>query len=322
MLTSLQRRLEDYPDLERWYSSQNLRNHIEHPISQFIWSLCHGLKGHNDDLIDQLPEILEALMKSSEDLKGDVQKIEATLAQDGLRLNELLSEACEVAIHRGQGPVYFDLIRKVADRTDLVIFRFVSAWMALNLGDPKGCIEECEKVENPLSHVAVLQGQALLDLGQLPDAIQSFKLAAQLAPADLLAKFQLAKSLYVLRDYTEAWEILGQCRRISSGNGEVALLTGVVCAEAGFTGERAQTAWSLLSPHLQGHSDHVELVLCLLRLCILTEDEKAFLEIIPQVKWTAMGGSSVFMRALSTLLRGLHKLEWHDATADFLARLT
>lgn len=212
----------------------------------------------------------------TKNLKGDVQKIETTLAQEGLRLNELLSEAREVAINRGHGPAYFDLIRKVAEQTDLVIFRFLSAWLALNLGDPKGCIEECEKVDNPLSRVAVLQGQALLDLGQLPDAIRAFKLAAQLAPADLLAKFQLAKSLYVLRNYTEAWGVLQQCRRLSSGNGEVALLTGVVCAEAGFTGDRARTAWGLLSPHLQGHADHVELVLCLPRLCVLLEDEKAF----------------------------------------------
>lgn len=321
MLTSLQRRLEDYPELNKWYAAQDRPGSNDQPIYQFIWSLCHGLKGQEADFIDQLPKIMEALMRSSMDLQSDIQKIEATLAKEGLRLNELLGEAAEVAIHRDQGPRYFELIREFADQTNLLIFRFLSAWTAFNLGNPEACLEECEKVDSPLSHFAVLQGQALLELGKVNEAIESFRIGSQLAPSDLLPKFQLAKALYIQQNFTAAWDVLTECRTFSNQNGEVALLTGVVCSEAGFVGDKAKTAWNLLYPHLHANNEHVEVVLCLMKLAIQIKDPNAIEQMLSVVKWKSMGSSPVFLKALAPLLRSFHQLEWFDLTAEFLAKL-
>lgn len=322
MLTSLQQRLDDYPDLARWYASRNQKPLEDRPVVQFLWSLCRGLDRGTGDLVMELPDLLETLAESSNTLKADLQTVESTLGQEGLRFNEFLGEAAEAAIHQDYGQRYFATFQTLADKTGIAIFRFLAAWVAMNTGKPEICVDECEKVEAPLSHFSILQGQALLELGRLNEAVESFQIATQLAPSDLLAKFQLAKALYVQRKFSDAWAVLIECHQMAGRSGEVALLTGVVCCEAEFGEERAKFAWDLLYPHLQSNTDHVEIVLSLLKLSMQIKDQGLITLIIPQVNWKAVGANPVFVKSLGPLLRSLYKHGWFDVTAEFLAKLS
>ena len=321
MLT-MQQRLDDYPDLARWYATQSQKPLQERPVVQFIWSLCRGLDGRSGNLIEELPELLEVLSSSSENLRVDLQAIEGTLGQEGLRFNEFLAQAAEAAIHQEIGPRYFEMFRKLADVSGVAMFRFLAAWIAMNTGNPEVCVQECEKVDAPLSHFAILQGQALLELGRLIDAVESFRIASELAPSDLLARFQLAKALYVQRQFSEAWSTLIECHQMAGRSGEVALLSAVVCCEADFDEERAKFAWNLLYPHLQSNPAHVEVVLSLLKLATQIKSQELMAQLIPQVNWKAIGANPVFVKNLAPLLRALYKQGWYDVTAEFLAKLS
>ena len=242
------RRLEDHPQLWRWFASHREVRESDDPVTYTLYRLCCALSAEDSQFLPCLEATLSHLL-TVENPASVVDGVERIMAQSGAPLAEFFTEALEFALLQGCGGQFHDLMAALAAKSKLVTFYFLAAWMALNLDQLEDCINHCELVTTPFAPITTLHGQALLDLGEADEAIDVLQIAVKLAPEEPLAWFQLAKAFHLRDRNEEALAALRRLRRILPKNGEVCLMMVIVVAAVNEADPAlCEEAWNAIMP--------------------------------------------------------------------------
>ena len=300
------RRLDDYPKLVKWYAlrRETLPNGGD-PVTAFLHQVCNALKEDDQRFVKRFADALATLVTHPRGaaLCNDVEQ---ALAEKGAVFTELTSEAAELALAHGQGEQYFDLLRTLGDRTSLATFRFLAAWVALNLNCLEDCIEQCELVEQPIAQVQTLHGQALLESGEAEEAIQVLEAAVHNSPDEVLAWFQLAKAYHVLERYAQAIDTVRRLRRIAPQSAEVSLMMAIVVLSSGANEPtlvlETWRAVSLFVKDLDGDATNLGY---LFDLALRSGEEANMVWLIENISWDRARRAEGFTRFVTKALRAL-----------------
>jgi hypothetical protein len=315
-------RLELYPQLASWYSENKYQppspsDHIAH----LMWSTCHALSHEDLKLLPLFGKALKGFCDKTGTADKDFQQVEKMFSQGGLNFMELTTELAELAIRLSHGTAYFELMRQVADKTHLAIFRFIAAWTALNLNDLKLCVEECEKIDEPFACVYTIHGQALLELGYPEQAIEILEVATSLSPKEILTQFQLTKAYHVTDQLEKAWASVKKCQNIEQHNEEVSAMMAIIALTKRDNIEWLEASWNHLSSHM--HYDQYNLtmltIMCDIGFCLKKKERLA--PLIEKTNWTLYKNDQAFMQKLSWLLKQLDELKWNDLASILLTKL-
>jgi len=252
----------------------------------------------------------------------DFLAAEAIVHNCGTQLLDLISELGEAAIHSEMSKAFFATMQAGANTTGLVVLRFLAAWTALNSGRLEDCIAECDKVDDPFAAIFTVQGQALLELGRVHEALEVLQVAVRLSPAELLAWFQMVKARHVLGQLPEAFAALEKCRELAPNSEEVALYMALIAAEDdGQSPTMAKTGFHALRPHLAEHAHNLSVVFSLLKLAGILGDKSQALALIAASDWPQLTVQPEFLRHLPAVLRDWHTRGWMDVSGALLEQV-
>lgn len=311
--------LGDLPALAGWFAAQTARPDAG-SADQLLYGLCEALQSPADTRVRTWTTTFRVFLNASMNPLQDFLKAEARMNTFEAPLLDLVGEIGETAVKLGDTDEFFLSMQQGADVTGLIVFRFLSAWTALNAGKPELCVDECEKVTEPFSSIHTLHGQALLEIGRPADAIDALDIATKLAPSEILAWFQKAKALHVVGRHHEAFSALGECNRLAPQSDEVALYMGMIAVEqteAALWGEAYQT----LRPRLTRLQDG-SVTLTLMRLAAMIGDKGKASSVIKDSTWSGKLPTGDSMQSLATTLRLLGDRGWMDVAASLMTKVT
>jgi tetratricopeptide (TPR) repeat protein len=316
-------KLDDHPGLADWYRTPaKSASDTQRPSHRLVRRLCECLSGASDvHAVRQWLEAFSQFLGTSKDPLREFLAAEGLVQDCDADFLDLLSEFGEAAVRTHQASNFFATMQRAADATGLVALRFLAAWTALNTGHLEQCVDECDKIDEPFSSIFTIQGQALLELGRVSEAIEALAGATKLAPSEILAWFQLAKAYHVADRHTEAFGALEQCRKLAPQSEEVALFMAMVAAEPGCDAALGATAFAALEQHLERMSAEPVVIFALLRLALRRRDKQQFRAVVAGAQWPQASSREGFVKDLSEILRALHEEQWMDVAGDLLARV-
>ncbi len=310
-------KLEDFPALAMWYHKRQQR--IGNPPPEtFILTLCKALAIGGSTACRIWLDGFRAFLDTSDDVLRDFLTAEEIVRECDGDLLDLFTEFGAMAVADGKSADFFQMTQAAADATGLVALRFLAAWTALNSGQLKSCVAECEKVDEPFAAMFTIQGQALLELGHAREALEALEIATRLAPSEILGWFQQAKALHALGKDQLAFAALEACRRLAPQSGEVALFMALLAGAGSTTSSQAETAWGALYPHLNEHGATPTVVFALLNIASRMRNKAWAKLVVSGANWPAARQSPDLLRELSVCLRQLQSLQWMDVAADLL----
>lgn len=318
--------LADYPSLLRWYHEQTRGGRDRAAIPEtLVYDTCTALQGAANggkpDVAGWMRDVRGFLGRTKGALQ-DFLTAEVICQRCDAELLDIVGEFAEIAVRSDMGSDFFRTMENAADATNLVALRFLSAWSALNAGELESCIEQCEKVDEPFAAVYTIQGQAMLDLARADEAAEVLSIAVKLAPAELLAWFQLAKAEHVRGQAQASWKALTECRRLAPQSDEVALFAGLVALEPAVPDDMAATAWSQLRPCLARHAGNATIVATLGRLACKAGEKTKMVGLVADTDWAAFMRSAGAASELAPLLRALQGRGWMDVASSLLGKVT
>ncbi len=309
------RQLSQYPRLRKWYvEHKETASSCEKTSQNFILDLCHSLSEDPPRSFDVFSSALTSLLYESQSVSEDFDEIEQLLSNMDFNLNQYLTEMGRVAISVNRTNGYMSLLKRYAEATSNPIFRFFTAWLALNSSDYETCILECELIDHPLASVYTIHGQALLEMGKAREAIDILKIAVKIDQTEIFAWFQLAKAYLVVSDLENAWLALESCEKIEPANPEVALLFSAVALNIKNCDDKTLKAWNHLVRHLHKFGSHLKLVLNALSLAIKLKDKQKAQTVCQEADWAKLMQENEFQRKLPLILKTFSRLRWHDQT--------
>ncbi|MEZ4741003.1 MAG: hypothetical protein R3B45_00905 [Bdellovibrionota bacterium] len=144
--------LKNYPELKNWFENEIIHNsnkkspsYIKHYTNDFQIKVCQSLNLQDKFSYFAWTDALSSLISNSRELEKDFNKCISFFSYYGLDLSLLTSDMAFLSFQLDDARSYLTLIQKIADKTELISFRFLCAWLALNLDDLELCIDECEK---------------------------------------------------------------------------------------------------------------------------------------------------------------------------------
>lgn len=313
-------KLADYPGLETWSRRASLRSTYT-PAQNFVLSTCQTLKNPDQILSRSWTSLFSNFLRQSDDALTDFLEIREVFISNDEDLLEFISDIGEIAINTGGGDSFQKAISSAADLTGLSALRFISAWVALNIGDLELCIAECDAIDEPEATVLTIMGQAQLELCRPAEAIQTLTTAVQIAPGEILAWFQLAKAYYVLDKIAGAWGALRNCLKLAPLSDEVALFMSIIAIQ---TNDQIKCVESLqrLQPHLSQHRKNATLIMTALKLAILTNDSEKAEAAINAGDWFDIQSQKEFMSEISGILALLEKKGWLKTASTLLLKIS
>jgi tetratricopeptide (TPR) repeat protein len=315
-------KLDDHPGLADWYrTTVKSASDTSSPSARLVRRLCECLGANDSSAVRQWLDAFSQFFTTSANPLAEFLDAEALVQSCDADLLDLLSEFGEAAVRTHQAAVFFSSMQRAADATGLVALRFLAAWTALNTGRLEQCVDECDKIDEPFSSIFTIQGQALLELGRVAEAIQALTAATKLAPSEILAWFQLAKAYHVMDRHSEAFAALEQCRRLAPQSEEVALFMAMVAAEPTCDTELGITAFDALGQHLERMSGEPVVIFALLRLALRQQDKPRFQRVVAAAEWARAAAHEGFVKELAEILRALHDRQWMDMAGALLARV-
>jgi len=314
--------LEDYPSLANWLqtAAKKILNQ-EQPGDRFILGVAQILRSENDQRLTVWFSETSRLLDNSEDVCADLVRSEQLLAELSFDLMAFVSELGELAVTSGRGKDFYKRISFLADQSEFAAFRFLSAWTALNTGDLQGAVDECEKVEIPVACIFTLQGQALLELGEVKDAIACLESATKLSPGEALAFFQLTKAYHATGQHQAAWSALQSCEQLVGRNIEVATFFAMIALESP-TEAWLSSSWSRLIPYLIKEDASLDLIIMLMDLAFTANKSEWFSQIVDRIDWSQLRTNETFFSKVPWVLTKLNGLKWSNENLVFLENMT
>jgi tetratricopeptide (TPR) repeat protein len=217
-----------FPKVIEWFSANQAKPPTIQDLPTYhVWLVAKSLRAPDATRCRLWSQGINQIVSSCTSILESVLEADHLTHSLGASLTDIYSTLAESAIRRGDGEMAFKALQILADQTSLAAFRFLSAWTAFNIDQLSECIAECEKVNEPFAPIHTLLGQALLESGQAGDAIDSLKVAAELAPNDPLPLVQLVKAYLVTGIQIEASRSVDRCRKVVGSNIEVECLAAM-----------------------------------------------------------------------------------------------
>jgi tetratricopeptide (TPR) repeat protein len=312
-------RLDAWPALKQWHERLRLAPPAHAQSGEHLaWSLCRALACDSPASTEALLAALRRFVTDASQPLGAFMEAIHVFEQAGADLMNLLADLATDALQAGRGGELSRLLHTAAEHTGLIGLRFLSAWTALNDGDLSGCVEQCEKIDGAYASVYTLQGQALLELGEVSEATRILEIATQLGPREILAWFQLAKAYQVVDRTADAWRALERCQSLAPQSAEIALFMVMVSLNSDATRTMRRAAFEDLSARLSELPDRSEAVLHLLRLAGRLEDRQAARELARDLQGAGLRRDPRRMTMVAEVLRTYEKLGWMDVSATLL----
>ncbi len=314
-------KLARYPALASWYMTEARKFRDGAPSPQlFVVKICESLCLSAKSAAIAFADCFDEMMSGSNPL-DDYLDAEAVINKCEITLLDLISRFGEDAVRAGDVERFLKAVINAADRTGIVGLRFIAAWLCLNTGDLKRCINECEKVDEPFASIYTILGQALLEQHKPEQAIEALTVAVKLSSTELLAWFQLAKAYYSLSNFREAYRCLHECNKLAPNNIEIALFQAIVANEF-YDRDIHVDAFRSLRPHLKRNSGDAEVVFNTLQLAVKA-GEKAWLEgCLTDIDFHQLKNDNRFPKLVSPFLRTLYDNNWMALSAKFLTDMT
>lgn len=312
--------IDDYPEFSAWSLTTGTGSSLN---SQETYNLAKSIATilRLEDQSLRLELWIAHFSRSIAEIAqgNDVYRLnESLLKKFGLDLTAFISDFASLAIELRYGHEYLRLVEALADTTDLLSYRFLTAWMALNLNEHEKCITECDKVDHPFAAVYTIHGQALLEMGRCSEAIEVLNIAIELDPNEALAQFQLAKASLVSGDTQRAWRAAKVCERISPNNPEVALLLTMIALEGDNIQGGVDEAWDALSAFFCNGCTNEVLIANLLDLAFRRREKNWARSVIENSDWQTIYSQPGIYQKISGILRGLGAHDWLDLAAIVL----
>lgn len=316
--------LQDYPKLEQWYESIKDRPpKNDDPIRHFIYQTCHCMTLPTAEMTKRWLGLLDELRNHSSDFPSTVANIESSFASAAISFFEIVTEFAEHAVSDGLGREFASAMQLCADVCDTATFRFLSAWCFLNTSDYSACINECEKVAHPYAPVYTIHGQALLESGNVAEAIQLLEIAVKISPQEILAHFQLAKAYHILEAFPQAWRNVEICQRLAPQALEVATMAALCCLTlSGSNDVHLRQTHTYIRRCLSIPSVDTESLKYLIEIAFQLEDESLMSETLALFDLSSLLNRSEFIQMLPRILKRLHTYNWCKCSSELLTKLT
>ena len=263
-------------------------------------------------------DCLDDFLNSGDETGSSYQRNERILKDLGIDLAVFISDFATVGIELNRGQEYSPLVEILAERTNLLSYRFLLAWMALNLNDLERCIQECEKVDQPYAAIYTMHGQALLEMGKAAEAIEVLAIAVELDPREYLAQFLLAKASLITSDYATAWSAAKACWKHSANDPEVAMLLSLVANEMTATPAVLDEAWLALSAFLREGCTNEVLIANLLGLSFKRREKDWARLVVERTDWGEVFSNPGIYQNIGKILRNFGEHHWLDLAAVIL----
>jgi tetratricopeptide (TPR) repeat protein len=233
-------------------------------------------------------------------------------------LNQFLGEMSRVAVINSKAGTLYRMMKQAAEQSTNPTFRFLSAWLALNLKDYESCIDQCDRIDYPLAPIYTIHGQALLETNRPKEAIEILEISVELDAGDMFAWFQLAKAYFVIDQFENAWTCLNTCLQQDRSNIEVILMISFIATKAPFREDWLRFASNLLNGQMGQYSDNLTIIKQGLLVATRLNHHESARVLIHHANWRTLKNQPDFLSFLAEILKQFHELEWHDLTINFI----
>ncbi|MCX6126799.1 MAG: hypothetical protein NTV34_18885 [Proteobacteria bacterium] len=302
--------LERYPKLWAWYrKSQAQRLTEAHEVLLLSLARALALKGRATN--GYWIQSVDAFMRTSSNHLNDYILADSLCQELGAPITQILADLAEMSLVSGYGPTAFNALQSLASKTNLSSVRFLTAWIALNNGDLKGCIDECELEHEPHSTIHTLLGQALLESGKPDEAIDALLVAVRLDASDPLPHFQIVKACLVTETTELAIIHVEKCRGLCGDNIEVECLAGLTtiadkCRDQAFA---IRTLTRLLE-YFERDPGNLDLFCLVLSIQQVLKDQDSISGLFYRADFQILSQHPKFHFCISDLLRKLEGQSW------------
>lgn len=243
--------LKDYSSLASWLTLQTQSpKGPDHSWVSLLRLSCEAcFEPHDALILRRWIKALGHLFQTTPDPLGVFLDCQSLLNEHQADFPEIIGFLATKCFEQGIAAELLPALYGVAVHTRLASVAFLAAWIALNCGDLRTCVDACDLVDEPFAPLATLQGQAYLELGQAPQALESLNIATALDPQDVLPWFQKAKALVCLERPLEAYKALQSCASIDPQNPEIAGFMAIVATDLEGHDQVKKEAWEKLLQH-------------------------------------------------------------------------
>lgn len=326
--------LDQYPNLKKWYLAAMRQNQARGSASlsfgddtprrqvesaqsapeALLTALCKSLDSQDpEQAVFIWTKGLDAFVSASPEPLADFLAVDEMAISDGLAMTDYTAQIAENSLRLGIGPSTVATLSMVADYIPLTAFRFLSAWMLLNLDDKAGCIDECDKITDPHGSVYALLGQAYLELGDVGSAVDALKVAVELDAREPMTWFFLAKAHLLLNAQKEAWASLICCEQLAGQSRETCALRVFIALNPPKNEVFLQGAWDCALEVFQSESIPSSLIVLLLNLALERNDESGFVQLLDRCNPKEVLNEPDFNGGARAILRRLVDEHRHNA---------
>ncbi len=302
--------LKPYPKLQSWYQSMN---DATSPAESLLYKIC--------DAIEENQGFEALLIRLSQSQSYLDETLILCLSQNA-ELPQLLAVIAERSIQANLGHLAFSTFKNLADKTDDVAIRFLSAWTAFNINAIETSLAECDKIVDTYAPVYSLMGQAYLESGKINDAVECLETATRLLPHDALSWFQLSKSYHLKNNLEKAINCIKICLEKEPKADDALLYLAILSVESSENSSITQNAMTLTTPLAKRHPKNLIVAKTLLELAAQTNNFEAANTVVSSVQWPELRNSEDFLKNLPTILKVLNTNSWHSLAHHLLTQLT
>lgn len=315
----------NYPLLQDWYDKRKKATPLfKDPIEELIFATCELLiHSTSYACCKKWCSLLSSMFTSEKDVQDEYCDVEDAFSGFNTALGNILSDIAIIALQNGSQNILYDCMSKIADRSSIVSFRFIAAWVALNSNNLRACIKECEIVSQPFAALLTIQGQALLELGEVKESITILRKTVSKYPEECLAWFQLAKAYHIQGEFDDAWQCLTTIKEIIPNNFEITTFMALtVMSQKPPDSMKLEIVWEdFRELILSERPGDVSLFICLFDLAFLSNEEERIEWILNHTNIHALCKDEIFIQQISKILRKMRSLNWAKAEMSFLDKL-
>ena len=308
-------RLEDFPKLSDWYHQD--ANEQQEAIPRAARSLCYYMSKDPPAKPTQYLDVLLTLVKNAASPHKALAELATFLVNLEFSLDEMIVEASERGFSLDSENT-IKMVDELAKLTRHPPYCFLAAWLWFNADQLGPCLNHLEYIEPATSASLTLQGQALLELGKVEEAIETLLAATRRDPSEILAFFQLAKAEHVRGKYDNAWSALLSCQKLAPQSDEVATFMALVSlSQTPCDPNKVDISWQAMVGQKSQLAENTDYAKFMLDLAFAGEKEDRVLWIVENLNLASLyqaGG----VKELPSLLRKLQNRSWFKASGAFI----
>lgn len=298
----------NYPDLSDWYirASTGIES-CKLPASRALFLICQSIATHDSE--NPPAKIFECLnILSNESGKGSLyfSDLEEMTLGFNVDVYEILASGIEIAIRRGADHQILKPLEKICASNNSVSVVFLTAWTAFNLDQLDLCIDYCDRVSEPYSPIYTLLGQALIEKGEITNAISALEVACKISASDELPHFQLAKAHYAVNDLNSAFAKLKDAHSIRPNDFEIIGFMAIVAVEGKpINISQAKQTLTIARSALGDSGFQGTVRIALLACSAIVGSSQSFDSIYSETNWNDIPVNKLSMNSLAVAVRFL-----------------